>query len=106
VNNKQILLDPLFEPVLFEAFLCSGLCEFEPAASCSFRAALGLLFGKKCTGQNCGQNRGKNQNLCTVTKKRPFFKVFSLKNGRFLVEVTGLEPAASWSQRNIYRFFA
>jgi len=46
VNNKQILLDPLFEPVLFEAFLCSGLCEFEPAASCSFRAVLGLFLAK------------------------------------------------------------
>lgn len=39
----------------FKAFLCSDLCEFEPAASCSAWAVLGLFFGKKCTGQNCGQ---------------------------------------------------
>ena len=78
--------------------MCSDLCEFEPAASCSFQAVLGLFFGKKCTGQNCGQNRGENQKLCTVTKKRPIFKVLSLKIGRFLVGMTGFEPATSWSQ--------
>ena len=33
-----------------------------------------------------------------MLKKWPFSRGLSLKNGRFLVEVTGLEPAASWSQ--------
>ena len=56
------------------------------------------FFDKFCTGQNCGQNRGKNQNLCTVTKNRPIFKVLSPKIDRFLVGMTGFEPATSWSQ--------
>ena len=47
---------------------------------------------------NCGQNFLRNQKLCRILKKWPFSRDLSLKNGRFLVEVTGLEPAASWSQ--------
>ena len=47
---------------------------------------------------NCGQNFLRNKKLCRILKKWPFSRDLSLKNGRFLVEVTGLEPAASCSQ--------
>ena len=41
-----------------------------------------------------------------MMKKRPIFKVLSPKIGRFLVGMTGFEPATSWSQTQKHRFFA
>ena len=41
---------------------------------------------------------GFKTQVCNITKK-PFLKVLSLKNGLFLVGVTGFEPVASCSQK-------
>ena len=52
------------------------------------------------SGQIVGQKIEKFPIFMQNNEKTTVFKVLSLKNGRFLVEVTGLEPAASCSQRN------